>query len=280
MTDRRDPDFFEGDLPPLDADLASWLGSDTPSAMPPEVWAQIESRLAQEPPLLIATPAVTDLAVTDLAVERGQRRRRGVLLPVLAGAAGLVLVGAVVLPSLRGGDTVADGGSGPAVTGVSSPTTTAPGPATQAEAVPDGNQVADAPPTTPRTMVATGINYASDSMPAQLTTLLATSGFADPGAVSAAVAATPAAMTMAGDGLGASPEALADCLGRLGLPVTSTPLLVDMATFNGAKAGVIVTVDSPGEAVAPRSLHVVAVGWDCDEADVTAARHWDLPLAP
>jgi hypothetical protein len=53
-----------------------------------------------------------------------------------------------------------------------------------------------------------------------------------------------------------------------------------MATFDGAKAGVIVTVDTPAEAVTPRSLHVVAVGWDCDDADVANARHWDLPLAP
>ena len=277
MTDRRDPDFFEGELPPLDPDVAAWLGSDTPAPMPPEVWAQLESRLAQETPL-VAAPT----AVVDLETERGQRRRRGALLPVLAGAAGLVLVGAVVVPSLRGGDPVADGGSSVAVTEMSPATDTSGGPAAQVDADRESLPQAGAlpAPATPRAMVATGIDYAAESMPAQLTTLLTSSGFADPGAVSAAMAATPSAMAMSSTGLGASPEALADCLGRLGLPVSSTPLLLDMATFDGAKAGVIVTVDAPTEAVTPRSLHVVAVGWDCDDADVANARHWDLPLAP
>ena len=95
-----------GDLPPLDPELAAWLASDPPPPMPEEVWARLEARLAAEPPLVPS-------GVVDLGSERA-KRRGGRLLPVLAGAAGLALVGAVVLPTLRSSDPtpVAEGPAG------------------------------------------------------------------------------------------------------------------------------------------------------------------------
>ena len=47
---------------------------------------------------------------------------------------------------------------------------------------------------------------------------------------------------------------------------------------SGQEAGVIVTVGASDASGAPTALHVVAVGRDCTDADVDAARHWDLPL--
>lgn len=130
----------------------------------------------------------------------------------------------------------------------------------------------------PRTMVATGTDYTADALPAQVTTLLATAGMSDSTAVAAAMAASPATATLPGVGLASSPEALADCLGRLGLPSGSVPLVLDTATVDGRDGSVIVTVGSTDSVGLPTSLHIVAVGQDCTDDDVAAARHWDLPL--
>ena len=73
-----------GDLPPLDPELQAWLSADTPGPMPEDVWTDLQARLAAE-------PALVPPGLVDLATER-TRRRSGKALPLLAGAAGLVLV--------------------------------------------------------------------------------------------------------------------------------------------------------------------------------------------
>jgi hypothetical protein len=127
-------------------------------------------------------------------------------------------------------------------------------------------------------MVSSGTDYTADELPAQVTTLLASAGMADSAAVAAAMTASPASTSMPGVGLASSPEALADCLGRLGLPPESVPLVLDTATIDGAQGSVIVTVGAQDPSGQPTALHVVAVGQDCTDSDVAAARHWDLPL--
>lgn len=280
-----------GDLPPLDPDLAAWFAADPAPTMPSAVWARLEGALAAEPPLRppLGPPLGASPEVVDLSAERGRRRSRA--LPILAGAAGLVLVGAVVIPAMRGSDpapVVADGAvmttalAEPAQ-GASAPSAAAPEPTAalsgDVAATPGGT---NAPLTTgvtalPRAMLETGTDYSADAMPSQVTTLLASAGLADSDDVSEAMTASPAVTDMPGTGLAATPEVLADCLGRLGLPAGSTPLLIDTATFDGQRAGVIVTVGAEADGQ-PRGLHVVAVGWECADADVAAARHWDLPL--
>lgn len=267
-------------LPPLNPELAEWFAADPAPPMPPDVWARLEGALAAEPPLV----ASGSPRVADLATERRTRRSRTAL-PLLAGAAGLVLVGAVVVPAMRGGDpapVVADGtlvttavaGSTPAA--APQPSAALPGEAAPSAPASDAPANADVA-ALPRAILQTGTDYSADAMPSQVTTLLATVGLTDQGDVSEAMTATPAATDMPGTGLAATPESLADCLGRLGLPAGSTPLLLDTATFDGRRAGVIVTVGAATDGQ-PRGLHVVAVGWDCAETDVAAARHWDLPL--
>ena len=267
-----------GDLPPLDPELAAWLAADAPGPMPDDVWAGIEARLAAEAPLVPAE-------VVDLNAERARRRPRRVL-PVLAGAAGLVLVGAVVIPSMQTSSPapVADGASTaqPAVAAAASVD------ASEGDALASAPQQSASEPTAdtsaasivamPRTMVATGTDYSGETLPAQITALLSTSGMVDRAAVTAALAASPAATTMPGVGLASSPEALADCLGRLGLPPDALPLVLDRGTVNGRDGSVIVTVGAQDGQGVPTALHVVAVGQDCTDEDAAAAQHLDIPL--
>jgi hypothetical protein len=279
------PADIPGDLPPIDPELAAWLASDTPGPMPADVWDRIQASLAAEPALI---PAGSN--VVDLGAERTRRRGRRVL-PLLAGAAGLAVVGAVVLPSMQtaGPAPVADGASTaqPIVAGAApeAEASTEPLPADSAKASNDAANstaggaaatVAEAP--MPRAMVATGTDYTADALPAQVVTLLADAGMADGASVATAMTASPSPTSMPGVGLAASPEALADCLERLGLPAGSVPLVLDTATIDGREGSVIVTAGQmDGEGI-PTSLHVVAVGQECSEADVAGARHWDLPL--
>lgn len=263
-----------GDLPPLDPELQAWLSADTPGPMPEDVWTDLQARLAAEPALVPA-------GVVDLASERS-RRRSGKALPLLAGAAGLVLVGAVVLPSMQTSAPapVAEGASG------AQPALATP-PAPQGS---DGGDLASAPESTtsapgvvepapaPRAMIATGTDYTAEALPTQVTALLSTAGMSDRAAVSAVLTASPPVTSMPGEGLASSMEALTDCLGRLGLPPESMPLMLDRATVDGREGSVIVTVGAMDPAGQPTSLHVVAVGQDCTDEDVAAAAHLDLAL--
>lgn len=256
-----------GDLPPLDPGLQAWLSADTPGPMPEDVWTDLQARLAAE-------PALVPPGLVDLATER-TRRRSGKALPLLAGAAGLVLVGAVVLPSMQ------TSAPAPVAEGVSSAQpdlATTPSPQ-----VSDGGNVASAPKSVgpapaPRTMIATGTDYTAEALPAQVTELLSTAGMSDRAAVNAVLTASPPVTSMPGDGLASSVEALTDCLGRLGLPPDSMPLMVDRATVDGRQGSIIVTVGAMDSAGQPTSLHVVAVGQDCTDEDVAAAQHLDLAL--
>lgn len=258
-----------GDLPPLDPELAAWLAADTPGPMPDDVWAGLQASLAAEPPLVPA-------GVVDLQAERS-RRRSGKALPLLAGAAGLVLVGAVVLPSLQTSSPapVADGASSaaPAQTGPAGAEAgvVAVAPAPQ-------NSSGESAAAMPRAIVSSGTDYSAETLPTQVTTLLASTGMADSASVASAMSAEPSVTPAPGEGLASSPDALADCLGRLGIPPESVPLLVDNAMFEGRDTSVLVNVGATDAAGAPTALHVVAVGQDCTEEDVAAARHWDLPL--
>jgi len=275
VTESEEPEIG-GDLPPLDPDLAAWLAADPDPTMPDEVWARIEERLAAEQPL---AAVVAPTATVDLAAARTRRRSR--VLPVLVGAAGVAIVGAVVLPTMRTAAPVSDvPASAQPAAAAGSPGQAGP------QASPDASTrsaQAPAPPNAdamPRAMVATGTDYTADAMPAQVATVLADAGMADTSAVAEAAASTasPSPPAMPGLGIASDPLALADCLGRLGLPPEATPLLVDGATFDGREAGVIVTVGASDASGVPTALHVVAVGRECTEADVEAAQHWDLPL--
>ncbi|MEK9662989.1 MAG: hypothetical protein VW082_00060 [Candidatus Nanopelagicales bacterium] len=311
-----DPGLTGADLPPMDPELHAWLTRDPAPPMPADVWDRLESALAAEPPFIAAptdTPETSSdvpATVTDLAA----RRRSGRLWPVLAGAAGVALVGLVALPALRGGDAppVADGPlTAEAAIDIPTPNgltaeSADTGDALSTDAKGTEPQVADAPADTPAdppesaapspaatetpapsptvaipvAMLDTGTTYSSDAMPTQVTTLLASVGMPDSGSMARAMGrASVSPSPMAGTGLMASPEALHDCMVRLGLPETAQPLLVDHGTFEGLDAGMLVTVGSVLTDGTPGDLHVVVVGMECAETDVATARHFDLPVA-
>lgn len=265
-----------GDLPPLDPDLAAWLAADAPGPMPDDVWAGIQARLAQESPLVPA-------GVVDLHAERERRRPRRVL-PWLVGAAGVMVVGAVVVPSLQTSSPapVADGASTAQPAVAAAPATDTAGVRASAPAPsPSGSGAGEASAAVaaiPRSIIATGTDYSGESLPEQVTTLLSTSGMVDRATVTAALTAAPAATTMPGVGLSSSPEALADCLGRLGLPPEAMPLVLDRGTVNGRDGSLIVTIGAQDSEGIPTALHAVAVGQDCSDEDVAAAQHLDIPL--
>ena len=270
-----DPGMTGEPLGPLDPDVAAWLAAAPAPPMPPEVWARIEGALAAEPPFTptgeaplvaapLAAPGSTPPPVADLA-ERRERHRGGRLLPVLAGAAGLVLVGAVVIPAMRAQDgpaPVAEGNGGqPAVVAQPSPERQAP---------------------LPRMMMSSGTDYASAQMPEQVTPLLATAGITDAASVATMSTTAPLDVTPIGSsGFTSTDDSLADCMGKLGMePDGLAPLLIDRATFDGADVGVVVMVDSPPAADEPAVLDVVVVGSDCTDDDVASAQRFEVTVAP
>ena len=202
----------------------------------------------------------------------GQRRRPRRALPWLVGAAGVALVGAVVVPSLNT--------STPPVVAEGAPTTEPVLAATPpAEAAPQASPPAPSV-AVPRAMVATGTDYTAETTPVEVASLLASAGMQDRSAIETAMTAAPTATAMPGVGLTSSPEALAKCLELLGLAPESVPLVVDAATVEGRAGSAIVTVAESDPSGQPTMLHVVAVGQECSEADAASALHWDVPVGP
>lgn len=276
--DISDPGTTGAPLPPLDPELAAWFAAAPAPPMPPQVWRRIEAALSAQPPFTPSAEAPGTVAATvaapvaDLAAHREKRRSR--VLPVLAGAAGVVLVGAVVIPAMRAGNAptpAADsaGGSPASVVAEANP---AEAPAVSSTAAP-----------MPRMMVSSGTDYASGHMPDQVAPLLATVGLTDAAAVATMTRSLPTDVAPVGDGgFTASAESLADCMGRLGMVSDgAAPLLVDRATYDGSDVGVVVSVEStPASPSDPVVLDVVVVGSECSEADVASAERFEVTVAP
>ena len=285
-----DPGLTGADLPPLDPDLAAWLADAPAPAMPPEVWSRIEAALAAEPPftsgmddqppLVAGAAGAADAApgapVADLGAHRARRSR---VLPVLAGAAGVVLIGAVVLPAMRAGNApapVADGGGAPASVAASA---ASPGMVGSSDSAARAETVA-----MPRMMMSTGTQYASAQMPTQLSTLLSTAGISTADqVVDMASAEPPTDINPVGtEGFTASEDSLADCLARLGMSPDRMPtLIIDRATYDGQDAGVIVAMKESGsQGETPAVLDVVVVGAQCTDEDVAQAQHFEYAVTP
>lgn len=108
MSDAPPPEDIPRDLPPLDPDLAAWLAQSPPPVMPEAVWDRLSGALAAEEFARAHGGSAAEAAGGSVATLSGARsaraaRRGRTLWPILAGAAGVVLVGAVAVPALRGG---------------------------------------------------------------------------------------------------------------------------------------------------------------------------------
>lgn len=265
-----------GPLPPLDPELAAWLAAAPAPPMPPEVWERIEGALAAQPPFTASDAAPVAAATPSASVSdlSEHRRRRSRVLPVLAGAAGVVLVGAVVVPAMRAGNApapVADQAGGAPASVVA-----APDPSPDMVAAPKSAAM-------PRMMMSTGTDYASAAMPDQVAPLLQTAGLTDAAAVATMSSTLPTDLAPVGTGgFTSSPESLADCMGRLGMTPDGPPaLVVDRATFDGADVGVVVTVNTlPASAGEPAVLDVIVVGSACSDADIAGAQRFEYAVTP
>jgi len=265
-----------GPLPPLDPELAAWLAAAPAPTMPAEVWERIEGALAAQPPFTASDAAPVAAATPSSSVSdlSEQRRRRSRVLPVLAGAAGVVLVGAVVVPAMRAGNApapVADQAGGAPASVVA-----APDPSPDMVAAPKSAAM-------PRMMMSTGTDYASAAMPDQVAPLLQTAGLTDAAAVATMSSTLPTELAPVGTGgFTSSPESLADCMGRLGMTPDGPPaLVVDRATFDGADVGVVVTVNTlPASAGEPAVLDVIVVGSACSDADIAGAQRFEYAVTP
>ena len=236
------------DLATAYPDLAAWVATQPAPPMPTDVWDRLESVLAAQEPL--STPGVTALAS---ARTTGRRPRR--LAPILGAAAGLVLVGAVGIPVVLGGNAanppVADGpaltepaardtaptapadpgsadpGSetpiatsepaGPDATTAPQPEPTVDGPGDQTPVAPSGDPMA----VPARYLLASGTDYSADAMTPQVTSLLTTAGLADGDDMATDVVAvhssTPQGLPplIGRAGFTADVAELRDCVGRL-----------------------------------------------------------------
>lgn len=294
------------DLATAHPELAAWVSSQPAPPMPADVWARLEAVLADQQPL--STPGVTSIA------RHADSRRPRRLVPLLGAAAGLVLVGAVGIPVVLGGNAanppVADGPalvepdarttSGP-VTGAEPSTpgqpveTADPNPTTQPTAEPTSDTTPVGPSGNPMTvparfLLASGTDYSADAMTPQVTTLLTTSGVVDGEDMATDVVAVQASEPqglpplIGRAGFTADVGQLRDCLGRLHASRGGTDaglvmpaLLVDRAMYEGSDAGVVVMLHiEPGSRP---YLDVAIVKPDCTDADVDSAVWftYDLP---
>ena len=269
MTDEHDPEIEE-DLSSsagMTPELAAWLASAPAPTMPPEVWSSIEAALAAEPPFTpVATASVVDLG------ERRERSRMARAWPLLAGAAGLVLLGVVVLPAIRGSNEpgpVADAPSNSSVV-----TMPADGGQPAVGETPDS----DVARAMPRMMMDTGTDYTPGGMVSQVGTLLNSVGITSANAAEDMSTKPPAKVSEASGSthFASSASSMADCLGRLGIASKAhTTLVVDRGTFNGSDAGVIVSARSASAGV----LDVTVVGSKCSDSDVAAAQRFQYTVS-
>ena len=215
-----------------------------PDEMPSAVWERLEAALKAESDARSAGEVTESMAtVTDLA----PRRRRSLLTGLVAAALVLVAVG-IVIPVTRGSD--AD-----------------PKSVVAAEA---SDSFANDPASPSRQVVASGINYSDESMPADIRQVVDSIG-----ASSARLIAdvTPdASMTEGQDGFTSSLPTLRSCIAWLTGSDQIQALFVDRATYKGSPAAVVVVPTSAGVSIL-ESLEVWVVALDCTQKDSSILGH-------
>ena len=238
------------DCTALRGDLATLVGamSDLPDEpMPDAVWQHLAATLAAEP---VVTPAGS---ATVVPIDTASRRRWGRPgIGVVAGAAGVALVGAIIGGNVLGGSNSATNNGGPSAASDSSP----------------------ADPMTSYTATQSGTKYEETALDSQVTQLVAAratfSPTPAPSADSASVTPNPtgsgefatAEPTPSGDRgvapLATDPAAAQACLeGYLGVTGVE-PLAIDIGRWQGEPAAVIVL-----PAAEPNLAEVWVIDPDC-----------------
>ena len=225
-----------------------------PDEMPSAVWERLEAALKAESDARSAGEVTVSMATISMATESmatvtdlAPRRRRSLLTGLVAAALVLVAVG-IVVPVTRGSD--AD-----------------PKSIVAAEA---SDSFANDPASPSRQVVASGINYSDESMPADIRQVVDSIG-----ASSARLIAdvTPdASMTEGQDGFTSSLPTLRSCIAWLTGSDQIQALFVDRATYKGSPAAVVVVPTSAGVSIL-ESLEVWVVALDCNQKDSSILGH-------
>jgi hypothetical protein len=214
--------------------------------MPDEVWAKLERALFTEQ---VARESSGQTNVVSLDARR--RSKRGWVMGSVAAGVALLGVG-VVVQSVQSSNPVPVAAS---------------------------NQVVqDANGSLPvKQILASGTDYQPTTLSTQVKNLV--NGFKGMDELMKSPPATAMPRTAMADELG-TPEGLAGCIHALAHDVNAKALVVDMATFNGNAAGVIIIPLSITEATSasPASVHVWIVGSHCSSTNPDILLDFTLSL--
>ena len=228
-----------------------------PYVMPSGVWERLEAALNAESDARSSGEVTASLATAGLATvtELAPRRRRSLLTGLVAAALVLVAVG-IAVPVTWGPDAEPDSIRASDSFAIENAT--------------PGLAPATVPVSPSRQVVASGIDYSDESMPADIRQVVDSIG-----ASSARLIAdvTPdASMTEGQDGFTSSLPTLRSCLAWLTGSDRIQALFVDRATYKGSPAAVVVVPASAGVSIL-ESLEVWVVALDCTQKDSSILGH-------
>ena len=230
-----------------------------PVTMPSAVWERLEAALKDESDARSSGDLTGSMAtVTDLA---SRRRRPNLLTGVVAAALVLVAVGLIV-PVVRG--------SGGDTDSIVASEASASLPLAIENVAPEVASPVSDPESPARRVVASGIDYSAESMPADIQQVVDSIG-----ASSARLMAdvTPdVSMTEGQDGFTSSLATLTSCLAWLTGSDRVQALVVDRARYQGSPAAIVVVPTSSGVSIL-ESLEVWVVTLDCTKNNSSILGH-------
>jgi len=217
-----------------------------PDTMPREVWERLEAALKDESDARSSGEVTTSMAtVTELA----PRRRRSLVTGLVAAALVLVAVG-IVVPATRGSD------AGPDSFAI--------------ENVTPGLAPASVMERPSRQVVASGIDYSDESLPADVRQVVDSIGASSARLI--ADVTQDASLTEGQDGFTSSLPTLRMCIAWLTGSGRIQALFVDRATYKGSPAAIVVVPASAGVSIL-ELLEVWIVTLDCTQKDSSILGH-------
>jgi hypothetical protein len=251
------------DLRPEDAPTGAGAGPSTDEPMPAWVWARLEAALTAEQ----ASGTASDLGLVATAGSTAPRRGRATRWAGgLVAASVAVLAIGVGVTAFRGGATSSTVVAGEVVSTSST--------ALKAAAAPNGDAALTQPPQltfagmVPPTLrlMDSRTDYTDTGLRSQVTSVLQRIGMTPQTTTSADIANPPTTVSLehvAPTGFVTSAQSLRDCITRLMKSDATTALLVDMSTYDGKDAGVVVAPDYSASATPDMSQ------WDVYVVDPT-----------
>lgn len=225
--------------------------------MPEDVWERLAAAIAAEPPLIVAGPLATVIAMSP-------RRRTRWVSGLVAASVALLALG-VVVQTVRTPSpevVVADGAPKALTSGQAGATQAE---ATQLEAAPRESgalktMAGVSGQTMPaRHVVASGITYSRSTMQDQIGDLFDRIGVVDARAMDSIVQETPANLVEGDTGFTAKVETISACIASLIAPGDLGTVVIDRAKFEQQEVGLILDL-TPN-----KTMKAWLVGLDCGQ---------------